>query len=86
MAGMGGREKAMMWLLLTPRICQSKNLWYLVHAQGISVYCQETSSYGNRSLCPEHAEGTPCWRVPGERGLIHCHLIDRGNNCQVVIL
>lgn len=44
MAGEGGRAKAVLWPLLAPRGCQSKNLWYLLHAQGISVYCQETSS------------------------------------------
>ena len=86
MAGVGGREKAMMWPLLAPRSCQSKNLWYLVHVQGISVYCQETSSCGSQSLCPEHGKGTPCRRVPEERELIHCHLTDRGNYCQAVIL
>ena len=75
-----------MWPLLAPRGCQSKNLWYLLHAQGIKVYGQETSSYGNQSSCLEHAKGTPCQRVPEERGLIHCYLTDRGNNCQAVIL
>lgn len=39
MTGVGGREKARMWPLLTPGGCQSKNLWYPVHAQVISVYC-----------------------------------------------
>lgn len=44
MAGAGGRAKAVLCPLLAPRGCQSKNLWYLMHAQGISIQCQETSS------------------------------------------
>lgn len=37
------------------------DLWYLVHVEGISIYCQETSCSGNQSLCrsmpKEHPAG-----------------------------
>lgn len=75
-------ERAMMWPLLAPRGCQSKNPWYLAHVSAFTAKKPHLMGINRcvRNMPKEHpARG--CWR---KGGLIQCQ--GRGNNCQAVVL